>query len=87
MDNLSSIKHRRSRTDQPLPEWGDVKDVRRLFGLKEHLVYSLMHRGVIESVSIRGRGRTRGKRLVSLVSVRRMLSDIAAAEPQRVPPQ
>ena len=46
-----------------------------------------MHRGVIESVSIRGRGHTRGKRLVNLVSVRRMLSDIAAAEPQRVTPQ
>jgi hypothetical protein len=83
--SLSDVKERRPRINPSLPEWGDVRDAQRIFGFKETHLYHLMKAGLIESVLVRGRGRTRGKRLISFDSIRRMLAELEAAEPQRVP--
>jgi hypothetical protein len=83
MDNFGNTKHRRSRTEPLPPEWGDVKDARRIFGLKENLAYTLINTGAIESVVIRGNGKARGKRLLNFASIRRLLASLAASESQR----
>ena len=82
---LSDIQERRPRIDPSLPEWGDVRDAQRIFGFRETHLYSLMKSGRVKTVLIRGRGRTRGKRLISFDSIRQMLAELEAAEPQRVP--
>jgi len=82
---LSETKHRRPRINPAQPEYGDVRDAQRQFGLKESFLYGLIKEGVIESVLIKGRGTTRGKRLISFDSIRRMLAELEAAEPERVP--
>jgi hypothetical protein len=82
---LSDVKERRPRIDPSLPEWGDVRDAQRIFGFRETHLYHLMKAGAIKTVLIRGRGRTRGKRLINFDSIRRMLAELEAAEPQRVP--
>jgi hypothetical protein len=83
---LSETKHRRPRIDPAQPGYGDVRDAQRQFGLKESFLYGLIKEGVIEIVLIKGRGRTRGKRLINFDSIRRMLAELEAAEPERVPP-
>jgi hypothetical protein len=55
------------------PEYLDAQGIGLLFGIKHGLVYELLNDGVIESVSLRRRGQTRGKRLFSVESVRRFL--------------
>jgi hypothetical protein len=82
---LSDAKERRPRIDSPLPEWGGVRDAQRIFGFRETHFYHLMKSGRVKTVLIRGRGRTRGKRLINFDSIRRMLAELEAAEPQRVP--
>ena len=83
MHNFGNTKHRRSRTEPLPPEWGDVKDARRTFGLKENLAYTLINTGAIESIVIRSKGKARGKRLINFASVRRLLASLAASESQR----
>jgi hypothetical protein len=39
-----------------------------------------MKLGAVKTVLIRGRGRTRGKRLINFDSIRRMLAELEAAE-------
>jgi hypothetical protein len=82
---LSDVKERRPRIDPSLPEWGDVRDAQRQFGLRETHLYHLMKLGAVKTVLLRGRGRTRGKRLINFDSIRRMLAELEAAEPQRAP--
>jgi hypothetical protein len=83
--SLSDVQGRRPRIDPSLPEWGDVRDAQRQFGLRETHLYNLIKLGAVKTVLIRGRGRTRGKRLINFNSIRRMLAELEAAEPQRVP--
>ena len=83
---LSDVKERRPRIDPSLRNRGDVRDAQRIFGFRETHLYHLMKAGAIEAVLIRGRGRTRGKRLINFDSIRRMLAELEAAEPQRVRP-
>jgi len=60
-----------SRPEQnPKPEWVDVAGVEKLFGLRRSFVYNLIAENRIASVSIRQRGKLRGKRMVSCDSVR-----------------
>jgi hypothetical protein len=61
--------------DQPTPqEWGDVKDVRRIFGLRETFTYSLWRQGKIQGSLIPGSGRARGKRIFSFASIRQFIA-------------
>ena len=63
----------RPRIAPPQPEWGDVRDVQRQFGLKETLTYQLMKEGQIESTLVKGRGKSHGKRLFNFASIRQLL--------------
>jgi hypothetical protein len=82
---LSEPPYRRPRIESPTPEWGDSRDVQRIFGIKESHLYQLMKEGTVKSILVKGRGRTRGKRLINFHSIRRMLAELGAAEPERVP--
>jgi len=53
-----------------LPEFGRVKDVQDLFGVKRGLAYRWMNQGKIKSVLIREPGNIQGVRLIHLASVR-----------------
>jgi hypothetical protein len=56
------------------PEFGDVDQVRVYFGLKQSLLYRLLAENKIRGVSIRQRGKTRGRRLFDIDSIRRYLN-------------
>jgi len=70
----------RPRIAPPKPEWGDARDVQRQFGIKETHLYQLMREGRIKSVLVRGRGKSRGKRLINFASVRAMLASLHTGE-------
>ncbi len=55
-------------------EFVDSKGLRALFGISRSLAYILIAEGRIRSVSLRQRGRLRGKRLFSVESVRSYLA-------------
>jgi hypothetical protein len=57
------------------PEWLDAVGVRGVFSIKRSLLYELDEDGLIESVSLRRRGRTRGKRLFCVASIRAFLRE------------
>ena len=57
------------------PEWLDAVGVRQVFSIKRSLLYELDDDGLVESVSLRRRGRTRGKRLFSVDSIRSFLRE------------
>jgi hypothetical protein len=63
-----------------LQEYGDVKDVRRVFGLTQTFVYHLWWQGKIKGVLVPGRGKKRGKRLFDFASIRKLLTDLEAKE-------
>jgi hypothetical protein len=50
------------------------------FGIKETHLYQLWGEGRIRAVLVKGRGRTRGKRLFDLRSIRQMLTALEAKE-------
>jgi len=77
---LSEPPQKRPRIASHKPEWGDVRDVQRQFGIKETHLYQLMKEGQIKSVLVKGRGRTRGKRLFDFRSIRQMLATLQAEE-------
>ena len=77
---LSEPPQKRPRIASPKPEWGDVRDVQRQSGIKETHLYQLMKEGQIKSVLVKGRGRTRGKRLFDFRSIRQMLATLQAEE-------
>ena len=57
------------------PEFLDAVGVRGVFSIKRSLLYELDEDGLIESVSLRRRGRTRGKRLFCVASIRAFLRE------------
>jgi hypothetical protein len=57
-----------------VPEFLDVDQVRGYFGLKQSLLYRLLAENKIRGVSIRQRGKTRGRRLFDVESIRRYLN-------------
>ena len=57
-----------------LPEFVDYRGLRQLFGLSRSHGYSLIERGLVQSVSLRQPGRLRGKRLWVAESVREYLN-------------
>jgi hypothetical protein len=55
------------------PEFVDVEGLRARFAIKRSLAYQLLHDGAIRGVSLRRKGRQRGKRLFCVASVREFL--------------
>jgi hypothetical protein len=56
------------------PEFLDVDQVRIYFGIKQSLLYRLLAENKIRAVSIRKRGKTRGRRLFDVSSIRALLN-------------
>ena len=72
------MKNRTNKTSAeanfaPRPEWGRVKDVERLFGLKRGSLYALIEAREIESCSLSAKGGRPSIRLIALDSVRNYL--------------
>jgi hypothetical protein len=79
-DSLQGSARGRPRIVSTKPESGDAKDVHRVFGIKESLLYDLDRRGLVKSVVIPGRGKSgRGKRLYLYSSIRKLLAAEEAA--------
>jgi hypothetical protein len=55
------------------PEFLDAAGLQARFGIKRSLAYSLLSDSAIRGVSLRRRGRLRGKRLFDVASVREFL--------------
>jgi hypothetical protein len=55
------------------PEFLDARGVEARFSIRRSLLYELHNSGDIQSVSLRRRGRSRGKRLFSVDSIRAFL--------------
>jgi hypothetical protein len=62
------------KTDQTLPEFGRVKDVEKLFGVKRGILYRWIGEGKVKSVCIREPGNIQGVRLIHLASVREYIN-------------
>jgi hypothetical protein len=62
-------------------EFTDTDGLRSMFGIKRSLAYQLLGAGDIRGVSLRRQGRSRGKRLFDVASVREYLQ--SCAEPLR----
>ncbi len=62
------------------PEYGDCRDARRVFGLRETFVYQLFRDRKITGVLVPGTGKKRGKRLFNFDSIRRYLAECASKE-------
>lgn len=58
------------------PEFGRWQDVERLYGIRRSRLYELMNEGLIQSVSLRQRGQTRGCRLFFLPSISHYLRSL-----------
>lgn len=56
------------------PEFCDSPGAKFRFGLGRSYLYSLLAQGLIEGVSLRKRGQTKGKRLWKIDSIRRYLA-------------
>jgi hypothetical protein len=69
-------KRRPPRVEENIPEFGDVRDVQRVFGLRESMTYSLWKEGKIKGVLVRAEGNVRGKRLFSYASIRKFLNSL-----------
>jgi hypothetical protein len=70
---LNETRRRYERLIAHQPEYGDARDVQRVFGLRETTLYNLLRNGQITGVSVPGRGKKRGKRLFSFDSIRKFL--------------
>jgi hypothetical protein len=57
------------------PEFLDARGVQSRFSIRRSLLYELHNSGHIKSVSLRRRGRSRGKRLFSVDSIRQFLRE------------
>src|SRR2546430_1302067 len=77
---LNEPKRRFARILAQEPEYGDVRDVQRVFGLRETHVYHLWSTGQITGILVPGTGKKRGKRLFSFDSIRKFLKDCEAKE-------
>jgi hypothetical protein len=56
------------------PEFIGYQEARMMFGLSRTHLYKLGKEGLIRTVSLRGRGTTRGRRLYSVDSIRAFLN-------------
>jgi hypothetical protein len=77
---LSESSHKsqkRPRIIASPPEYGDARDVQRVFGVKESLLYHLWKEGAVKAILVKGTGRTRGKRLFDFHSIRKLLKEAA----------
>jgi len=54
------------KTDTLLPEWIDAKLAKQIFSLGRTTLYELAAAGRIKTVSLRERGKLRGKRLEAI---------------------
>jgi hypothetical protein len=61
-------------TSNVAPEWGRIRDVERLFGIKRGTTYALIKSRRIRSCLLRAQGRVSGLRLIHLDSVRNFIS-------------
>ena len=61
-------------------EFLDAGGVHARFGIRRSLLYELHNGGLVMSVSLRRRGRSRGKRLFSVDSIREFLLSQMEAE-------
>lgn len=59
------------------PEFVDFHGLRRLFGIPRSTAYELIDAGEIRSVSLRKKGRAKGRRLIDCQSVRAMFARCA----------
>jgi hypothetical protein len=75
---ISEPLQKRPRIASPQPEYGDARDVQRTFGIKETHLYQLWKEGRVKGVLVKGRGRTRGKRLFDFRSIRKLLAEEVA---------
>lgn len=57
-----------------LPEFGSIEQTCRIFGLGRTKLYSYIKRGFVRSVCLREKGKSTGRRLVHLQSVREFLT-------------
>ena len=58
-------------------EYGDLRDVERVFGLRETKTYTLFNQGLIRGVLLRkDKTKPRGKRLFSFQSIREYLAGL-----------
>jgi len=78
-------------TDSPVepsrfltPEFLDVDQVRVYFGIKQTLLYRLLSEKKIRAVSIRQSGKTRGRRLFDVASIRSFLNQSVDIDPDAV---
>jgi len=55
------------------PEFIDARGMRQMFGISRTATYDLINDGLIKSVSLRRKGRARGRRLFDVASVREYL--------------
>jgi hypothetical protein len=60
-----------------LPEWVDVKRANHIFSLCKSTLYRLADEGKIKTVSLKDRGKLRGKRLFSTASIQLLLESRA----------
>lgn len=56
------------------PEFVGYTEARALFGLSRTHLYKLGKEGQVQTVSLRAKGRTRGRRLYSVASIRALLN-------------
>jgi hypothetical protein len=68
---LSEAAARASHVD---PEFVDIPGLEARWGIKRSLAYQLLSDGKIRGVSLRRKGRLRGKRLFDVASVRAFLN-------------
>lgn len=65
-----------------LPEFGDAQTVKALFDISKSHLYRLLEDGLIRSVSLKGRGKSRGRRLYNIASIRALLFESMEADVQ-----
>jgi hypothetical protein len=71
---LHTHEQARTRADS---EYGDIRDVERVFGLRETKTYSLFNQGLIRGVLLRkDKTSPRGKRLFCFQSIRKYLASL-----------
>lgn len=70
-----TVQNFATATNAILPEFADHRTARRLFNLSRASLYRLAEDGKIRSVSIRNRGRLRGRRLFDCDSIRCFLRE------------
>jgi hypothetical protein len=66
-----------------VPEFVDASGAYRFFGIRKALLWRLLAEKQIRGISIRQKGRTRGKRLFDAESIRVFLNSNADIEPEK----